>query len=181
MLGGVSSAQGLGSASSVYLTQQLQAITGQTALGSLTAVPGGAGVAQSSATISGPGQLLSNLQQLQAQNPAKFQQVVSQIASQLQAAAQQTQGAQSTYLSNLAAQFQSVANGGSLSQLVQPQQQHHHHHHHAQQAYSQSGQTQPQGLTGLAQSSGSQSSSNASLQQLFSTISTEVSTALAGK
>jgi hypothetical protein len=113
---------------------------------------------------------------LQAQNPAKFTQVVSEIASQLQAAAQQAQGSQSTFLSNLASNFQSVASGGSLSQL-QPQQ--HHHHHQVQQAYSQGTQNSSQGVAGLAQPSGSQSSSSSTLQQLFTTISSEVSQALA--
>jgi hypothetical protein len=52
------------------------------------------------------------LQQLQTHNPAEFQQVVSQIASQLQSAAKPTQGQQSNFLSNLATKFQNVANGG---------------------------------------------------------------------
>ena len=41
----------------------------------------------STASISPLAQLLDNLQQLQTQNPAQFQQVVTQIASQLQSAA----------------------------------------------------------------------------------------------
>ncbi len=177
MIGALSSSEGLNTASSVYPAQQTQGINGLSALSGLAGAQTGSGVAQSPVKISGPGQLLSNLQQLQTQNPAKFQQVVSQIASQLQTAAKQTQGPQSTFLASLAAQFQSVANGGSLSQL-QPQQ-HHRHHHHAQQAYSQNAGAQPQGLAGLAQPGGSQSSSGSTMQQLFATISSEVTQALA--
>jgi hypothetical protein len=175
MIGAMSGGESLVGANSAYLAQQLQGVNATTTLSSLTSGTGAG--SQSSATISGPGQLLSNLQQLQAQDPTKFQQVVAQIANQLQSAAQQIQGPQSDFLSNLGAKFQSVSNGGSLTQ-VQPQQ-HQHHHHHAQQAYSQNSQSQPQGIAGLAQSGGSQSSSSSILQQLFTNISSEVSQALA--
>ena len=118
---------------------------------------------------------------MQTQNPAQFQQVVTQIASQLQTAAQQAgsdQTPQGQFLSALAQKFQNVANGGSLSQL-QPSQSHHHHHHKGQQAYAQNGQNADQGLSGLTQqSSSSSSSSSPNLQQLFATISNEVSQAL---
>jgi hypothetical protein len=176
MISALSGGEGLGSSSSIYLAQQLQGVNGSTVLSSLTGSQQGAGVRQSSATISGPGQLLSDLQQLQAQDPTKFTQVVSDITSQLQAASQQAQGPQSNFLSNLSARFQSVASGGSLAQL-QPHQ-HSHHHSHAQAAYSQVAQSQPEGIAGLAQPSSSQSSGSATMQQLFTSISTEVSQAL---
>jgi hypothetical protein len=175
MVGSLSGGEGLGNASSLYFSQLGQAGSRRSSVGSLTGGEGG--VSQSSATISGPGQLLSNLQQLQTQDPTKFQQVVSDIAGQLQAASQQSQGSQSDFLANLASKFQNVANGGSLSQL---QPQGHHHHHNGQQAYSQSSQSQSQGVAGLAQSSSSQSSSGSSLQELFASISSEVTQALAG-
>jgi hypothetical protein len=179
MIGALSNGNGVGSASSLYYPQQTRGINGLTALASSAGGQGGGGgFAQSSANISGPGQLLSNLQQLQTQNPTQFQQLVSQIANQLQTAAQQAQGPLSSFLSNLSTNFQSVASGGNLSQL-QPQQQQEHHHHHAHQAYGQETQNQPQGVAALAPSSGSQSSGSATVQQLFSTISTEVSQALA--
>jgi hypothetical protein len=174
MISAMSGGDGLSSAASAYFAQQLPAVNGSTS--GLTGAEGGGGIAPISTTISGPGQLLGNLQQLQAQDPTKFQQVVSQIATQLQSAAQQAQGPQSNLLSNLATKFQNVASGGSLSQL-QPQQ--HHHHHHAQQAYSQNSQNQPQGVAALVQPSGSQSSSSSTLQQLFTNISTKVRQALA--
>ena len=66
-------------------------------------------------------QLLSNLQQLQTQSPVQFQQVVGQIASRLQSAAQQQGHASAgALLLDLAAKFQNIAGGGPLSQL-QPQ------------------------------------------------------------
>ncbi len=167
-------------AGSLYYAQQLQQTQGvnsSAAASGLTGVSGASSAGQSSASISGPGQLLSNLQQLQTQNPTQFQQVVSNIAGQLQTASQQVQGPQSSVLSGLAAKFQSVASGGSLSQL-QPQQ--HHHHHHAQQAYSQNSQSPSQGIAALVQPSGSQSANGSTVQQLFSNISNEVSQALAG-
>jgi hypothetical protein len=177
MVGSLSGGEGLSSASSLYFSQLSRAGSAGSSVSSLTGGEGGGAVSQTSASISGPGQLLSNLQQLQTQDPTKFQQVVSDIASQLQAASQQSQGPQSDFLANLASKFQNVANGGSLSQL---QPQGHHHHHHGQQAYSQSSQSQSQGVAGLAQSSSSQSSSGSSLQQLFASISSEVTQALAG-
>ena len=180
MIGALSSGDSLTSASSALFAQQTQSINALTDLSNTTGGQGSGGTTQSSATISGPGQLLSDLQQLQTQDPTQFTQLVSQIASQLQTAAQQTQGQQSDFLSNLASKFQSVANGGSLSQL-QPQQSGGHHHHHVQQAYSQNSQDQSQGVSGLAQPSDSQSSSNSVLQQLFTSISNEVSQALASK
>ena len=172
MINAMSGGEGLGGAASAYFAQQSRGVNGTSALNSLTGGEGGGGVAQSPATISGPGQLLSNLQQLQTQDPTKFQQAVSQIAGQLQTAAQQTQGPQSDFLTKLAAKFQSVANGGSLSQL-QPGQGQHHHHHHAQQADSQGAQSQAQGIAALLQSSSSQSTSSLTLPQLFTNISAQ--------
>ena len=161
--------------------------------GNTLGVQGNSGSGQSSATISGPGQLLSDLEQLQAQNPAEFKQVVTQIASQLQAAAQQQgQTPQGQFLSKLASEFQNVANGGSLSQLQdggslsQLQSAHHGHHHHHH-TYNSSGQTvQSTGSSTTTSSSGttgsgtSSSNSGTSIQQLFSNIFSEVSQALAG-
>lgn len=202
MIGSLPDVEGTSSVGSINFAQQVQSVNGPDTLQSLTS-----GDTQSSATISGPGQLLSNLQQLQSQDPTKFKQVVFQITSQLQTAAQQVQGPGSDFLANLSAKFQNVADGGSPSQL-QPSssststtpitpaapttpstnnasnssvsQPHHHHHHQAQQAYNQASQSQSQGVAALAQPTGSRSSTDSTLQQLFASISTEVSQALAG-
>jgi hypothetical protein len=164
MINAMSGGDGVGNAASLYFAQQLQTTNVSNAPSGL---PGGAsapGSTSSSAIISGPGQLLSNLQELQTQDPTKFQQVTSQIAGQLQTAAQQTQGPQSTFLSNLATKFENVANGGSLSQL---QSGHHHHHHHqTQQADSQGGPSQAQGIAALLQTGDNQSSSGATSSAL---------------
>jgi hypothetical protein len=178
MLGAMLNSTAVDGVNALYLAQPTQGVNSGGGSDNLAAIAGGSNAPQASAAISGPGELLSNLQQLQAQDPTKFQQVVSQIAGQLQTAAQQTQGPLSSFLSNLGASFQNVASGGNLSQL-QPQQQHH-HHHHAQQAYNQSQNSQSQGVAGLAQSSNNQSSSNSTLQQLLSMISSTVNNALAG-
>jgi hypothetical protein len=131
---------------------------------------------QSSASFSPLGSLLSNLQQLQAQNPAQFNQVVTQIAGQLQAAAQQQgQTPAGQFLATLADKFQNIANGGDLSQL-QPQ----HHHHHAHRAYT--GNQTDSLAAGASVSSpttdAQASGSGSNLQQLFASISQEVSQAL---
>lgn len=124
----------------------------------------------SSASISGFAQLLGNLQQLQTQNPAAFQRTVTQIASQLQTAAKQQQGPESQYLSNLAAKFENIANGGNLSQL---QPHHHGHHQHSAQTYNSAGQATAQGI-----SDGIPSSSSSQLQSLFASLNTQVTQAL---
>jgi hypothetical protein len=138
--------------------------------------------------ISGAGQLFSKLQQLQQQDPTKFKQVLTQIASELQTAAQQQgQGNQAQFLTQLANKFQTAAQTGDLTPL-QPQQgvqgAHHGHHHRAQQAYGQNQQNPQQLLVNSLQSasqqsaSGQQTASNTDLHKLFSDIVSQVSAAL---
>src|SRR5438105_3486422 len=63
--------------------------------------------------ISPAGQFIAKLQDLQQKDPAKFKQLVNRIATQLSTAAQQeTQPGQKEALANLAAKFQSLAQGG---------------------------------------------------------------------
>ena len=160
----MSSINGLGSAVSAFLMPQTQNPTG------VGASSNAATIGQVSATISGPGQLFSELQQLQAQDPNKFQQVASQIAGQLQSAAQQQgTGNQADFLNKLAGQFNNVANGGDISQL----KPHHHGHHGGHKTYNSSGQA-------VASSPGTSSASGTSVQDLFKTIANEVAQALAG-
>lgn len=132
------------------------------------AAPSTTRVGQDQAQISGPGQLLSQLQQLQAQDPTTFQNLVSNIATELQTAAQQTTGDLSQILANLANQFQ-AASTGDLSQ-VQPQR----HAHHGQGTYNQAGQVTPS----TSATDTSSTSGGASLQQLFATISSQVAAAV---
>jgi hypothetical protein len=81
-------------------------------------------------------QLVSTLQQLQQSDPAKYQQVTQQIATNLQAAAQtaQTNGnsTAATQLNQLAADFTNASKTGQLpnfQDLAKGIGGHHHHHH----------------------------------------------------
>jgi hypothetical protein len=129
-----------------------------------------------SAQISGPGQLFSQLQQLQQQDPTKFQQLVSTIANQLQSASQQSTGIQANFLSELASKFQTAATTGNLTAL-QPS----HHGHHAHGTYNAQGQTTPTatlpGVSPTSDTSGT-SSSGLNIGQLFANIAKEVSQAV---
>jgi hypothetical protein len=169
MIGAMSGGEGMTGLSAMLLATQPPGVG---AAGSLTGGEGGSSIASSSASVSSPGQLLSNLYELQTQNPTAFTQVVTQIANQLQAAAQQAQGPASPFLSSLAQKFQNIADGGSLAQL-QPS----HAHDHAPQAYAQQGTGATQGLAGLGSVASGQPSGS-SLRQLLTTISSEVSKAL---
>jgi hypothetical protein len=163
-------AEGIGGGAAAYFASRAQSVASTTAVRSLSGgegaggLSGGEGGGGDSASFSGIGQLLSALQQLQTQNPSQFTQVVSQISSQLQDAAQQQgQTSQGSALSNLATEFQSVASNGDLSQL--------HLHHHAS-----NGGGSTYGSNG--QPSGSGSSSYSDLQQLFADLAGEVNSSL---
>jgi hypothetical protein len=131
------------------------------------------GVGRDSAAISGPGKLLSRLQQLQAQDPAKFKQVMTDISGKLQTAAGQATGGQGQFLSGLASQFQAAASSGDLSGL-RPQRAHGHHRHGT-------GTYNPQGrVTPPAAATGTGPTDGADLKQLFAGISQELAQALGG-
>ena len=71
--------------------------------------------------ISSQAQFLSQLQQLQTNDPDKFKQVVTDIANKLGQAAQQLgKSGEGKFLADLAAKFQSVADTGDLSPLQPP-------------------------------------------------------------
>jgi hypothetical protein len=89
---------------------------------------------------------MSTLQQLQQTNPSQYQQVTSQIATNLQSAAQTAQSEGNTTASNqlsqLATDFTNASKSGQLpniQDLAQAVGGHHHHHgHHAHAASSDS-------------------------------------------
>src|SRR5579872_917297 len=82
----------------------------------------GSGASATSPHISREAQFISNLQQLQQQEPAKFKQVLTDAANQLTAAAQSATGSDKQFLTNLADKFQKAANGDlSALQPSQPQ------------------------------------------------------------
>lgn len=169
----MSAASSLNSSASSYYLQSLLALSG--AAVSPSAGAGGtnstAGASGSTATISGPGQLLSALQQLQTQDPSSFSQIVSQIAGQVQTAAQQQgQTGVGQFLTNLASTLQNVANTGDLSELESHKG---HHGHHAHGTYNSQGQAAT-----TTSSTGSQSSSSNGIQQLFSSIVQQINQAI---
>jgi hypothetical protein len=69
--------------------------------------------------VSPGGDLMSKLAKLQQQDPAKFKEVVSQIATDVKAAAGKATGEQATELNKIADNFSQAATTGSL-QSMQP-------------------------------------------------------------
>jgi hypothetical protein len=175
MIGATAATDGSSALSRLFSAPMIQKIRSSNPLAKFANLAGGKGN-QTTATISGPGELLSNLEQLQAKDPAKFKQVAAGIANKLQAAAHQAgTGTQGSQLSELAAKFQSVASGGSLAQLASPQSR----SLSGPNAYSQVMQNSSASLLNLALQNGSQSPSTATnLQQLFTNILNDVTKAL---
>jgi hypothetical protein len=106
-------------------------------------------------------QLMSELQKLQQTDPAKYQQVTQQIATNLQTAAQTATAAGDTtkaaQLTQLATDFTNASKSGQIPNVQDLAQAvgggHHHHHHHVEAA-----STDPIGTAGApATSSGGQS------------------------
>jgi hypothetical protein len=156
---GVSSSQNL-------LFLELSSVNSFTGSNNSSSGPTGIGAGPgASANISGPGQLFSNLQQLQSQNPTEFTQLVSQIASQIQSASQSVQGPLAQYLQSLSNSFQSVASTGNLNQLQQTPPL------PPPATYNSNGQGVQSGSSGNAPF-------GHLMHQLFATISQEVSQAL---
>ncbi len=164
-------AEGIGGGAAAYFASLAQSVQATKVAGGLSGgegaggLSGGEGGGGQSVSISGIGQLLSALQQLQSQSPDEFTQVVSKISSELQSEAQQ-QGptSQGNALSDLATQFQNVANTGDLSLLqLRP-----HAHNGGVGAY---------GSNGQPAASSSAGGSN-SFQQLFADLASEVTAAL---
>jgi hypothetical protein len=72
--------------------------------------------------MSNPAEFFSDLKDLQESDPEKFEEVVSSIADKLEAAAEDEDlSSASSMLSDLAAKFRDVANGGDISQLQPPE------------------------------------------------------------
>ncbi len=162
---------------SLYSVSDLAQLLGnqasQTSGTSSSASTGGLSSGGDTASISQAGQLLSQLQDLQTSDPTKFTQLMTQEASKLQAAATQAgiNTPQGQILSSMAQKFQSVANGGSLSQLAPVAHHDHHHHHISAGASSAQGTYNQNGQTSTATSAGSASSSvQQILQGIFSDL-----------
>jgi hypothetical protein len=142
--------------------------------GSQVSNPDGDGARQG---ISRGGQFLSKLQSLKQSDPAKFKNLLTQISNQLSAAAQQagTGTTQGQFLSDLAARFQNVANGGDLSQLQAPRSA----GNRLQQAYGQGEQSSQQILYNALnnQTNGQLSATDAAIRKLMQSIAEQVSQA----
>jgi hypothetical protein len=132
-------------------------------------------------------QLMSELQKLQQSDPAKYQQVTSQIATNLQTAAQSATAAgdttAATQLTQLATDFNNASKSGQLpnvQDLAQAIGGHHHHHHHVEAASTDpaastsltnsASQTLSQ-LLGAYQTNGTQGASTDPMSIIMSTLS----------
>jgi hypothetical protein len=121
-------------------------------------------------------QILSTLQQLQQSNPTEYQQVTSQIATNLQSAAKTATAdgdtSQANELNQLATDFQNASQNNTLPNVQDLAQAlsghgHHHHGHHASSTISSSTSTDTTSSTGTSTATSSASSSDP-LSQLLS-------------
>jgi len=119
-------------------------------------------------------QLMSTLQQLQQSDPTKYQQVTSQIATNLQSAAQTAAAdgnpAAANQLNQLATDFSDASKSGQLPSIQDLAKAigggHHHHHHHAHAASSDSDSDSSTSTTS------SSTSTNQTLNQLLASVQT---------
>ena len=122
----------LGSLSSGGALQQLEALYKkmeaklETSTTSTTSTTNSA--AGDSDSISGIGKILGNLQELATTDPEKFKKDTASIAAALTEAANKTTGDESTFLKDLASQFQKASDTGDASALAP---RHHGHHDHS--------------------------------------------------
>lgn len=160
--------------------QSVGSATDSDADGSALTVSGSSGSTQAaSVDISKPGELFSKLQKLKAQDPDKYKQVVSDLATKLKTAASSATGKDQEFLTKLADKFQDAANGGDLTlgppangtgNADGPKG--------AAAAYSQNNAAQ-QGLSPVAhRRGGHHHQPSAAIQQAFQSISDEVDKAL---
>jgi hypothetical protein len=136
--------------SSLFSTGDVQAIASPSTqpVGSADAN----GVTPSGVTvdISKPGQLLSQLKDLAASDPAKFKAVTADIAQKLKDAASAQGGSGADFLNKLADRFSAASESGNASDLTPGAGQAHGHHHghgghHRGQGIAAPGQAGPTG------------------------------------
>lgn len=112
--------------------------------------------------ISKPGELFAKLKQLKEQDPTKYKEVLTDIASKLSTAAQSATGDDQTFLTKLADKFTKAANGDD-SALEPPQPPSNSSSNSltstALAAYSQASNTDQGALAGLTSGSSSSSTS----------------------
>jgi hypothetical protein len=133
-----------------------------------------------SADLSDAAKFFSKLENLSQTDPAKFKRLTTQISSELQTAAQGATGSQATFLSDLANQFQTASQTGSVSPLhppstSQPAAGGHHHHHHAH--YQSSSDASSTASDGLLSAVSSNSADPSSTSNVFQSIFQQVESA----
>jgi hypothetical protein len=74
--------------------------------------------ASSQTSISPMGKIMGELQQLAMQNPTEFKSLTSQFSAQLTSLASSSTGGQASFLTKLAAKFQSASQSGTVSGLI---------------------------------------------------------------
>lgn len=121
-----------------------------------------------SVETSNPAEFFSKLQALQESDPEKFREVVTSIADQLEAAAEDEElTSASSMLSDLAAKFRDVANGGDISQLKPPEPPANPGMKPPDEQYA---NTEQDSLNDIAFNTPTQNSIQTKLQELFKTI-----------
>ena len=126
-------------------------------------------------------QILTNLQQLQQSDPAKYSQVAQQIGTNLQAAAQQAQSSGDTTAANqlnqLATDFTSASKTGQLpnTQDLAKAIGGHHHHGHSHAASSDSDSDSSVSTDSSSSTSSTTGSTTSQLNQLFAAFQTNSS------
>jgi hypothetical protein len=174
----------MGSINNILSSSYLQSILNNALQGAAsttkTAANSVSGIASSSdnGQLSPFAQMMSTLQQLQQSDPAKYQQVTQQIATNLQSAAQ-TAGADgnataANQLNQLAADFTSASKSGQLPNVQDLAKAigggHHHHHFHHAASDPDSNSSTTSGTTGVSGSASSSTSASQALSQLFSAV-----------
>lgn len=156
--------------SSSYLQTVLGTALQGTGLTSQTTGASLSSTSSDSGQLSPFAQLMSTLQQLQQSDPAKYKQVTSQIATNLQSAAKTAQSdgntAAANQLTQLSSDFSTASTSGQLPNISDLAQavgggHHHGHHHHAEAA-----------STDSDTSSTASSNSNQGISQLLSALQT---------
>jgi hypothetical protein len=132
------------------------------------------------ADLSDAAKFFSKLKNLSQTDPEKFKQLTSQISSELQTAVQGATGSQATFLSDLANQFQTASQTGSVAALQppstsQPAAGGHHDHHHAH--YQSSSDGSNAASDGLLSAVSSNSADPSSTSNVFQSIFQQVESA----
>jgi len=157
--------------SNPYL-QQITGSAGMTGVNGTTPPPPPMGMFGLSGTdsseTSNPAEFFQKLQELKESDPENFKEVVSSIADKLEAAAEDEElSSASSMLSELAAKFRDVANGGDISQLKPPEPPANPGMKPPDEQYAMQEQD---ALNDITYGSTSQNSIQAKLQELFTSI-----------